>query len=382
MIPFFKIWLRHIIFCFLFAGIGYADTILLKNGDRINGKIQNRYVTVMCSFGQIAVQKDFCKSLLMTSGQLPHGSVQTVNNDHLNGSILNRKFQIERTDGELETIDLKRIEALYVDFSGPTYRSLTTIFTTIDGSRISGKLITPEVAVYTDYMAATHAADEINRMDFTSASGVVKLLLNSGDRIEGKLSPGQFVIKPDSFAQIEVDQAYIKSVQFNSRKLLVKQFSDNAAAETGPVSLRRETSSPDGDEDGISDPSDQCPQTPSGAKVDQMGCWIIPSILFEFDSYQIKPAYVAELNQVSTTLKHNSTVKIEIRGSTDNIGSPAHNQILSENRARAVKHYLVQSGIEAERLSTVGYGSRRNAASNASQQGRAMNRRVDFRVIN
>ncbi len=381
MIPFFKIWLQHLMVCFLFAGIGYADTILLRNGDQINGKIQNQSAAVMSSYGQIVVQKDFCKSLLMTSGQLLNGSIQTVNNDHLNGRILNREFQIERTNGDIEAIDLKLIEALYFDFSGPTFPSLTTIFTMIDGSRISGKLITPEVAVYTDYMAATHAADEINRIDFTAESGVATLLLTSGDRIEGKLSPDQFMIEPDSFAQIEVDQAYIKSIQFNSRKMLVKQFSASGSAETVPLSPDWETSQPDEDKDGISDLSDSCPQTPLGVKVDQSGCWIIPVVLFEFDSYQIKPTYITELNQVATALKHNPTVKIEIRGSTDDVGSPAHNQILSENRAKAVKRYLVQSGIEAERLSTIGYGARRNASSNASPEGRALNRRVDFRVL-
>jgi outer membrane protein OmpA-like peptidoglycan-associated protein len=77
----------------------------------------------------------------------------------------------------------------------------------------------------------------------------------------------------------------------------------------------------------------------------------------------------------------NPTVKIEIRGGTDNVGSSEHNQTLSENRAQAVKLFLVQSGVEAERLSTVGYGSRRNTASNQSPEGRALNRRVDFRVV-
>jgi outer membrane protein OmpA-like peptidoglycan-associated protein len=299
----------------------------------------------------------------------------------LNGRILNREFQIERVDGELETIDLQLIEALYLDFSGSTYPAVTTIFTMTDGSRISGKVITPEITIYTDYLVATHAVDEINRIDFGAATGGVQLLLTTGDRIDGKLSPDQFVIKPDSFGQLAIDQADIKSIQFNSRKMLVRQFSGNATAETITASQARETSLPDEDKDGIPDGSDSCPRTPLGAKIDGRGCWIIPIVLFEFDSDQIKPAYAAQLNQVSTTLMRNPTVKIEIRGGTDNVGSSEHNQTLSENRAQAVKLFLVQSGVEAERLSTVGYGSRRNTASNQSPEGRALNRRVDFRVV-
>jgi outer membrane protein OmpA-like peptidoglycan-associated protein len=381
MVPIFKIWLWHIIILLVFPFIGYADTILLKNGDQLNGKIQSDYVTVMGAYGQIAIQKDFCKKLLMTPDQFPQGSVQTVNNDELNGRILNREFQIERVDGELETIDLQLIEALYLDFSGSTYRAVTTIFTMTDGSRISGKVITPEITIYTDYLVATHAVDEINRIDFGAATGGVQLLLTTGDRIDGKLSPDQFVIKPDSFGQLAIDQADIKSIQFNSRKMLVRQFSGNATAETITASQARETSLPDEDKDGIPDGSDSCPRTPLGAKIDGRGCWIIPIVLFEFDSDQIKPAYAAQLNQVSTTLMRNPTVKIEIRGGTDNVGSSEHNQTLSENRAQAVKLFLVQSGVEAERLSTVGYGSSRNTASNQSPEGRALNRRVDFRVV-
>jgi outer membrane protein OmpA-like peptidoglycan-associated protein len=366
---------------FIFAGIGNADTVRLRNGDQLGGKIQNQYLVMQSSFGQIVVQKDFYKSLTMDSKDLLTGSVQTINNDHLNGTVLNREIQIERADGNIVTIDMKLIEALYVNFSGPSHQALTTIFTMTDGSRISGKLINPEIEVHTDYMTATHKADEINRIDFAAAAGGARLLLSSGDIIEGRLSPDQLVIKPDSFLQIEVDQTHIRSIQFNSRKMLVKEFSDITAAETAAISGLRETSAPDEDHDGISDLSDKCPQTPTGAEVDQKGCWILQTILFDFDSYKIKPQYFPELDKVSATLKKNPTIKIEIRGSTDNIGSTPHNQTLSENRARAVKNYLMQSGIDDERLLPVGYGSKRKVASNESPEGRALNRRVDFFVM-
>jgi outer membrane protein OmpA-like peptidoglycan-associated protein len=81
-------------------------------------------------------------------------------------------------------------------------------------------------------------------------------------------------------------------------------------------------------------------------------------------------------------LKKNPMLKIETRGSADNIGSPEYNQILSEKRARAVKKYLVEKGIEAERISAAGHGSTQNAASNKTAAGRALNRRIDFHLMN
>jgi outer membrane protein OmpA-like peptidoglycan-associated protein len=74
----------------------------------------------------------------------------------------------------------------------------------------------------------------------------------------------------------------------------------------------------------------------------------------------------------------NPALKIEIQGNTDNIGAENYNQMLSEKRARAVKAYMVENGIESQRLNAVGFGATRNVASNESETGRALNRRIDF----
>jgi len=77
----------------------------------------------------------------------------------------------------------------------------------------------------------------------------------------------------------------------------------------------------------------------------------------------------------------NTTLKIELGGHTDNVGSKSSNQILSENRAKAVYSYLIEKGIVVERLSSKGYGDTKPIADNASEKGRAENRRTEFKII-
>jgi len=66
---------------------------------------------------------------------------------------------------------------------------------------------------------------------------------------------------------------------------------------------------------------------------------------------------------------------------TDNVGSEESNKLLSENRAKAVKDYLITKGISADRITAIGYGELSPVADNDSEEGRAVNRRVEFKVI-
>jgi len=135
----------------------------------------------------------------------------------------------------------------------------------------------------------------------------------------------------------------------------------------------------DSDGDGVPDYRDACPRTPRGALVDERGCWVIGDTLFDFDKYVIKPQYYPLLDQVIGVLKKNPSLKVEIEGHTDNFGSRAYNEILSHRRANAVMNYLIQGGIDKKRLSAVGYDFSRPRASNENEEGRALNRRVQFR---
>jgi len=95
----------------------------------------------------------------------------------------------------------------------------------------------------------------------------------------------------------------------------------------------------------------------------------------------LKPTSKAELNKLIAFLKANPKLVIEIGGHTDNVGKPKDNQLLSENRAKAVKDYLVENGIDFNRLKTKGYGDTTPIASNETDEGRAENRRTEFKVV-
>ena len=89
---------------------------------------------------------------------------------------------------------------------------------------------------------------------------------------------------------------------------------------------------------------------------------------------------LAELKKLLDLLVTNPTLKIEISGHTDNVGDDESNQVLSENRAKAVYDYLIQQGIDQSRLSFAGYGETDPIDTNETPEGRANNRRTQFRV--
>ncbi|MCO6484608.1 MAG: OmpA family protein [Saprospiraceae bacterium] len=89
-----------------------------------------------------------------------------------------------------------------------------------------------------------------------------------------------------------------------------------------------------------------------------------------------------ELDQLAGALRENAALRISIEGHTDNVGDEAANQTLSLQRAEAVVQYLVTQGIPADRLTAEGFGSARPLSANDTEEGRAANRRTEFRVIN
>lgn len=108
---------------------------------------------------------------------------------------------------------------------------------------------------------------------------------------------------------------------------------------------------------------------------------VLKNIFFETDKYDLQDKSRIELDKVYELLENNPRVRIEISGHTDNIGTPEYNQELSRNRAKAVYDYLIESGIEADRLQFKGYGESSPIASNETEQGRAENRRTEMTVV-
>ena len=138
----------------------------------------------------------------------------------------------------------------------------------------------------------------------------------------------------------------------------------------------------DSDGDGVTDDLDRCPDTPEGITVDARGCWTYAAVvMFEFDSAEIKSEAYPMLDEAVLILKENPEMKVEIDGHTDNKGSAAYNMTLSERRAKSVKKYFVDQGVEAERLTTKGFGLTKPAASNDTKEGRAKNRRVELTPV-
>jgi len=107
---------------------------------------------------------------------------------------------------------------------------------------------------------------------------------------------------------------------------------------------------------------------------------VLKNIFFDFDRSDLKPESFEEMDRLVSYLEHNN-VNIEIGGHTDDQGSDEYNDRLSQERAKAVYDYLVQHGIDSSRLSYRGYGKRQPIADNTSEEGRAANRRTEFKIV-
>jgi len=154
-----------------------------------------------------------------------------------------------------------------------------------------------------------------------------------------------------------------------------KAFLERKAAPRAPV---------DGDDDGDGVPNsrDKCPNTPKGEYVDEDGCSLKLTlhINFDFDKAEIKPEFKSDLDRAAAFIqKHSQVPFILIAGHTDHTGTPEYNQKLSEDRAKAVRDYLVSNyNIDGKRLLSQGYGKTRPVADNKTKEGRYQNRRVEI----
>lgn len=109
------------------------------------------------------------------------------------------------------------------------------------------------------------------------------------------------------------------------------------------------------------------------------GHFTVHDIHFAFNKTDITPDSAAILSEVATLLKNDPSLKLRIEGHTDNVGSAAYNLDLSQRRAESVKAYLVQNfNIDPSRLTTQGFGFSKPIANNATAEGQAENRRVEF----
>ena len=108
---------------------------------------------------------------------------------------------------------------------------------------------------------------------------------------------------------------------------------------------------------------------------------VLNNIFFDVNKFDLKPESQVELDKVVQLLADNPTIKIEISGHTDNTGKPSDNIILSNNRAKAVVSYLISKNIDSSRLTFKGYGDDQPIADNKTEEGRALNRRTEMKVV-
>lgn len=148
----------------------------------------------------------------------------------------------------------------------------------------------------------------------------------------------------------------------------------------------------DNDGDSVPDLEDICPNTPGQAEKDPKGCPVKPALVvvtdcevkitqqihFAYNKAAVKRESYPILDAVLEVLVKNPNIKLEIQGHTDSRGSDAYNKSLSDQRAAAVRKYLVSRGTEPSRLVSKGYGEEQPIVDNDTAENRALNRRVQF----
>jgi len=149
----------------------------------------------------------------------------------------------------------------------------------------------------------------------------------------------------------------------------------------------------DSDGDGVPDERDRCLGTPAGTPVDALGCavpvagpppsprLILQDVTFATGSATLTPQAETSLRATATSLLAEPAMPFEVAGYTDDTGSRRVNERLALSRAESVRAFLVSAGVPGERLTTRGYGPADPIASNATAEGRALNRRVELRRV-
>jgi len=142
----------------------------------------------------------------------------------------------------------------------------------------------------------------------------------------------------------------------------------------------------DQDKDGVLDNVDKCPDTPPGVAVDAYGCTrkgsiTLEGVTFELNSARLKPESRVVLDNVAADLKKYPRLRIELQGHTDSSGADEYNLKLSQQRADAVRTYLIDQGVAPSQLVARGYGESQPIEDNKTEAGRALNRRVVMYVL-
>jgi OmpA-OmpF porin, OOP family len=150
----------------------------------------------------------------------------------------------------------------------------------------------------------------------------------------------------------------------------------------------------DSDGDGVPDYRDDCPNTPRGEQVDERGCSTLKDTVivketitlsgdtnFEFNKSDLLPSAYKVLDDLAESMNANPNTRWRVEGHTDAVGSDSYNRELSRKRAESVVNYLASKGVAKNRMEVVPLGKSSPIATNDTQEGRSMNRRVEIKLI-
>jgi len=153
----------------------------------------------------------------------------------------------------------------------------------------------------------------------------------------------------------------------------------------GAVDLVSNVDENDDDQDGVPNSLDDCMGTPAGAAVSATGCEVFGGVLegvnFESASDRLLDEGQVVLNDAADVLLADPDLNVEVQAHTDSQGAAQYNIDLSKQRALAVVRYLILRGVPAEQMTARAFGESKPIADNATAEGRKLNRRVEFHVI-
>lgn len=375
-----------------------ADTVILRNGDIFQGQIQNPEFQIKSPFGAVTIRKDMVKKLFMRGSELVEDEIQTINNDYFSGRLRTETIFFQTTAGYSLEFQPAKIRNVQFDGSGVPRATDTALFFMKNGDKFSGLPVASDLRLTTAYAEKTIRLDSLARLNIVQSGGrAATVHLNDGSRFAGELLEERLTVRTDSLDVIVVCVAKLERIQFNVKKLINRQAESterildtdsdgtpdtrdecpNTACgfKTDETGCRLKS---DTDKDGIDDSLDQCAGTPIGAQTDANGCWVIQAALFELNKAEISPESHTYLDEVVWILERNPDLRVEIQGHADKTGTAAHNLRLTRARAKSVAAYIIDKGVARDRLKAVGYGFSQPKASNDTEPGRALNRRVEL----
>ena len=183
-------------------------------------------------------------------------------------------------------------------------------------------------------------------------------------------------------AGVSVD---MKGCALDSDKDGVADHKDQCLNTPAGVSVDMKGCALDADKDGVADHLDACPNSTAGSKVDAKGCYVVLKeaksirldVQFASNSTVVNAKYFPQIKKVAAFLKEYPKASVVIEGHTDDSGSAAYNQSLSEKRAQAIATVLTtELGVAANRVSAIGYGEEKPLLNNNTAANREANRRV------